>query len=138
MPYKVVTKNADFITSAAKNLIPRSNPTEVDIRPRAYMVEWKRDSWQPFSLYLFGPCIDGVKMTMLPGLYVHKQTRMWYASDRNSDRSDIGGSDTAECGGDLPQGSHVSVVTYPWERADAQGRDPLCDGGRQIGAQKCR
>ena len=76
VPYKVVTQNADFITSAAKNLIPHSNPTEVDVHPRAYMVEWSRDEWQPFPLYLFGPCIDGVKMTMLPGLYVHKQTHM--------------------------------------------------------------
>ena len=76
VPYKVVTKNADFITSAANNLIPHSNPDAVDVHPRAYMVEWKRDPWQPFPLYLFGPCIDGVKMTMLPGLYVHKQTRM--------------------------------------------------------------
>ena len=76
VPYKAVTQNADIITSAAKNLIPHSNPTEVDVHPRAYMVEWRRDPWQPFPLYLFGPCIDGVKMTMLPGLYVHKQTHM--------------------------------------------------------------
>ena len=73
IPYKIVTKHADFFTSAANSLIPKSNPTAVDIRPRKYAVEWTRDEWSPYPLYLFGPCIDGIKKTMLPGLYVHKQ-----------------------------------------------------------------
>ncbi len=73
IPYKIVTKHADFFTSAANSLIPKSNPTSVDIRPRKYAVEWTRDVWSPYPLYLFGPCIDGIKKTMLPGLYVHKQ-----------------------------------------------------------------
>lgn len=73
IPYKIVTKHADFFTSAANSLIPKSNPTAVDIHPRRYSVEWKRDVWSPYPLYLFGPCIDGIKKTMLPGLYVHKQ-----------------------------------------------------------------
>lgn len=73
IPYKIVTQHADFFTSAANSLIPKSNPTAVDIHPRCYSVEWKRDVWSPYPLYLFGPCIDGVKKTMLPGLYVHKQ-----------------------------------------------------------------
>jgi hypothetical protein len=73
IPYKIVTKHADFFTSAANSLIPKSNPTIVDIRPRKYSVEWTRDEWSPYPLYLFGPCIDGIKKTMLPGLYVHKQ-----------------------------------------------------------------
>jgi len=68
-------KNADFFTSAANSLIPKSNPTAVDIHPRKYEVEWKRDVWSPYPLYLFGPCIDGIKKTMLPGLYVHKQIK---------------------------------------------------------------
>lgn len=76
IPYKVVTKNADFFTSAANTLIPKSNPTAVDIRPRAYSVEWKRDEWKPYPLYIFGPCIDGAMKTMLPGLFVHKQVKM--------------------------------------------------------------
>ena len=75
IPYKIVTKNADFFTSAANSLIPKSNPTAVDIHPRKYEVEWKRDVWSPYPLYLFGPCIDGIKKTMLPGLYVHKQIK---------------------------------------------------------------
>jgi hypothetical protein len=75
IPYKIVTKNAGAINSAANTLIPKSNPSSVDVRPREYEVTWKRDEWQPFPLYLFGPCIDGVKKTMLPGLYVHKQVK---------------------------------------------------------------
>lgn len=75
IPYKIVTKNAKTFTTLANTLIPKSNPTIVDIHPRAYSVEWKRDVWKPFPLYLFGPCIDGAKETMLPGLYVHKQVR---------------------------------------------------------------
>ena len=75
IPYEIVTKNADFFTSLANTLVPKNNPTSVDPAPRRYEVEWKRDEWKPYPLYLFGPCIDGVKKTMLPGLYVHKQTK---------------------------------------------------------------
>lgn len=75
IPYDILAKNADFFAGAANALIPKSNPTAVDIAPRKYHVEWKRDEWKPYPLYLFGPCIDGVKMTMLPGLYVHKQVK---------------------------------------------------------------
>ena len=75
IPYEIVSKNADFFTSLANTLVPKSNPTSVDPAPRKYDVEWKRDEWKPYPLYLFGPCIDGVKKTMLPGLYVHKQTK---------------------------------------------------------------
>ena len=73
IPYKIVTDHADLFTNLANSLVPKSNPTAVDIRPRRYSVEWTRDVWSPYPLYLFGPCIDGIKKTMLPGLYVHKQ-----------------------------------------------------------------
>ena len=73
IPYKIVTKNAGSFTTMANTLIPKSNPTAVDIHPRAYQVEWKRNEWKPFPLYLFGPCIDGAMETLLPGLFVHKQ-----------------------------------------------------------------
>ena len=75
IPYKIVTKNADTFTTLANSLIPKSNPTAVDIAPRRYQVSWKRDIWSPYPLFVFGPCIDGVKETMLPGLYVHKQAK---------------------------------------------------------------
>lgn len=73
IPYKIITKNANTFTTLGNTLIPKSNPTAVDILPRAYQVTWKHDEWKPFPLYLFGPCIDGVKKTFLPGLYVHLQ-----------------------------------------------------------------
>lgn len=75
IPYKIVTKNAKAFTSIANSLIPKSNPTSVDIHPRGYKVEWKRNEWQEFPLYLFGPCINGAMKTFLPGLYVHEQTK---------------------------------------------------------------
>ena len=75
IPYKIVTKNANTFTTLANTLLPKSNPTAVDIHPRAYQVEWKRDEWKPFPLYLFGPCIDGAMETLLPGLFVHKQVK---------------------------------------------------------------
>jgi hypothetical protein len=75
IPFAVVTKYAKTITQLANTLIPERNPTSVDPAPRRYVVDWKRDEWAIYPLYLFGPCIDGIKMTMLPGLYVHKQVR---------------------------------------------------------------
>ena len=73
VPFKVITKNAGIINSVANSLLPKSNPTSVDIRPREYYVEWKRDIWSPFPLYLFGACINGAMKTFLPGLFVHEQ-----------------------------------------------------------------
>lgn len=76
IPFKIITRNAGTFTQLANTLVPKSNPSTVDIRPREYFVEWKRDEWKPFPLYMFGPCIDGIKKTMLPGLNVHMQTDM--------------------------------------------------------------
>lgn len=75
IPYKIITRNAKTFTKLGNSLLPKSNPTAVDARPRAYKVTWKRNEWQPVPLYFFGPCIDGIKKTMLPGLYVHLQTK---------------------------------------------------------------
>lgn len=75
IPYKIITKNANTFTALGNALIPKSNPTAVDIHPRAYEVCWKYNPWQPWPLYMFGPCIDGVKKTFLPGLYVHTQIK---------------------------------------------------------------
>lgn len=73
VPFKVIKNNADFFTSVANSLLPKSNPTPVDIHPREYKVEWKYDPWQPFPLYMFGPCINGAMKTFLPGLFVHEE-----------------------------------------------------------------
>jgi len=75
IPFKIVTANADFINSAAKNLIPKSNPSKVDIHPRAYKVEAKRNEMLPFPMYFLFPLIDGAKKTFLPGLYVHEEVK---------------------------------------------------------------
>ena len=85
IPYKVVTKNAKTINNLANTLIPKSNPTSVDNGPRRYNVVWKRDVWKPFEFYMFAPCIDGVKKTMLPGLYVHEQVRPQKAKKTDAD-----------------------------------------------------
>lgn len=73
VPFSVVTKHANTITTVANSLLTKSNPTVVDIKPRKYSVEWERDVMKDYPLYLFGPCIIGAVQTMLPGLYVHKQ-----------------------------------------------------------------
>lgn len=79
IPYKIVTKHAKTFNQLANTLIPKSNPTVVDIRPRSYTVEWKRDEWKPYPLYVFGPCIKGTVETMLPGVFVHKQSKYSHA-----------------------------------------------------------
>lgn len=75
IPYKIITKNANTFTALGNSLLPKSNPSSPTKQPRGYQVTWKRNEWKPFPLFLFGPCIDGVKKTMLPGLYVHLQTK---------------------------------------------------------------
>lgn len=72
---EAIKRYGKTIEGFANNLIPKSNPTAVDIEPRRYRVTWKRDEWKPYPLYIFGPVIDGAVETMLPGLYVHKQIR---------------------------------------------------------------
>ena len=71
IPFKAITANADFINSAAKNLLPKSNPSTVDIHPRAYKVEAKRDEMMFFPIYMMMPIINGAVKTFLPGLFVH-------------------------------------------------------------------
>lgn len=73
VPFSVVTKHANTITTVANSLLTKSNPSSVDVKPRKYSVEWERDVMKDYPLYLFGPCIIGAVQTMLPGLYVHKQ-----------------------------------------------------------------
>ena len=76
IPYKIVTRNADVINSAVHTLLPKSNPSTAHSQPRAYNTQWKRNVWMPTELYLFGPCIDGVKKTLLPGLYIKDKTKV--------------------------------------------------------------
>lgn len=73
IPYKIVTKNAGTINSFVKTCVPKSNPTTAHSQPRSYKVSWKRDPSKEFPLYAFGPIINGVVETMLPGIFIHKQ-----------------------------------------------------------------
>ena len=75
IPFKILSEHADFINSAAKNLIPKSNPSKVDIHPRAYKVRAKRDVMMLFPVYVMMPVIDGAKKTFLPGLFVHEEVK---------------------------------------------------------------
>ncbi len=76
VPFKVVTKHAGAITAAANTLIPHSNPLTEHGKKKAFNVQWKRDEWKSTALYVFGPCIDGIKKTFLPGLYVKDRTKI--------------------------------------------------------------
>ena len=76
IPYKIVTRNAGAINSAAHTLLPKSNPATPGGKPSAFNVTWKRDEWKPTELYLFGPCINGVVKTMLPGLFIKDKTKV--------------------------------------------------------------
>ena len=68
-----ITKYADLISDVANSLLTKSNPSSVDVRPRRYKVDWKRDEWKEYPLYLFGCCINGAVETLTPGLNVHRQ-----------------------------------------------------------------
>ena len=75
VPYKILKQNGGFIESFANTMLPKQNPPAVGKEPRKYTVEWKRDIWSPFPLYMFGPCIDGVIKTMLPGLFIKSKVK---------------------------------------------------------------
>ena len=76
IPYKIVTRHAGAITGAANTLIPKSNPLTPRSQAKAYNIEWKRNEWKPTELYIFGPCIDGIKKTLLPGLFIKDRTKI--------------------------------------------------------------
>ena len=75
IPYKIITKNAKAFNTLGNSLLAKSNPSAVNTKPRAYKITWKRNEYKPIPLYFFGPCIDGVKKTLLPGLYVHLKVK---------------------------------------------------------------
>lgn len=75
IPYRVITKNAKTFNSIGNSLIPKSNPKSKRHKPNGYQITWKRNATKPTELYLFGPLIDGVKKTFLPGLYVHMRVK---------------------------------------------------------------
>jgi hypothetical protein len=75
IPFEIITKHAGVITRVGNALVPKSNPPTKHIQPRGYQVAWTRNENKDVELYLFGPIIDGVKKTFLPGLYVHLRSK---------------------------------------------------------------
>lgn len=75
IPFEIITRHAGSITRIGNAFVPGSNPPTKHAKPRGYQVSWKRDENKDVELYLFGPIIDGVKKTFLPGLYVHLRTK---------------------------------------------------------------
>lgn len=75
IPFEIITKHAGVITRVGTALVPHSNPPTKHSKPRGYQVSWIRNENKDVELYLFGPIIDGIKKTFLPGLYVHLRTK---------------------------------------------------------------
>ena len=73
IPFKIISNNAGAIQSFAHTMIPTSNPAKHAKGPNAYEVYWKRKDTQPFQLVAFGPVINGVVKTMLPGLFIQSK-----------------------------------------------------------------
>ncbi len=79
--YDIINKNAKAIEAFGNAFLPKSNPTLLpgskgnlpSERPREYEVKAKRDPMVKVPVYMMMPVIDGLKKTMLPGLYVQKK-----------------------------------------------------------------
>ncbi len=75
-PYQIINKNADAITFFGNLLLPNANPNPLcpeDVR--RYRVHADRNVMQPYPLFLIWPIVDGLKDTMLPGLFVSKRVK---------------------------------------------------------------
>ncbi len=69
-PYVMIARNAGVINFIAPKIVPSSNPRHPGTEPAAYEVDAERDAMKDFPVYLFGPIIDGVTQTLLPGFVV--------------------------------------------------------------------
>lgn len=75
-PYEIINKNAQFIGSVANTLIPKANPNPLTPdNVRRYNVHAERDPMKAYPNYMMGPIIDGLKSTMLPGLFINKKIK---------------------------------------------------------------
>ena len=75
IPYTIISKNAGAINFAVDAFIPKANPKTVSNKPIAYQVEWTYNPHQLYPVNLLGPVFDGIKKTLLPGLYIHKRVK---------------------------------------------------------------
>lgn len=75
-PYEVINKNAGAITFFGNMLLPHANPNPLTPdNIRRYHVEGERNVMQPYPLFLVWPMVDGLKDTLLPGLFVNKRIK---------------------------------------------------------------
>ena len=81
--YDIINKNAKAIEDLGNAFLPKSNPTLLpgskgnlpSERPREYDVAATRDPMKKVPVYLLSPIFDGLKKTMLPGLYIQKKRK---------------------------------------------------------------
>ena len=81
--YDIINKNAKAIEDLGNAFLPKSNPTLLpgskgnlpSERPREYNVAATRDPMQKVPIYMMMPVVDGLKKTMLPGLYIQKKRK---------------------------------------------------------------
>lgn len=81
--YDIINKNAKAIEDLGNAFLPKSNPTLLpgskgnlpSERPREYDVKATRDPMVKVPVYMMMPIIDGLKKTMLPGLFIQKKRK---------------------------------------------------------------
>lgn len=81
--YDIINRNAKAIKDLGNAFLPKSNPTLLkgsdgslpSERPREYNVKAERDPMKKVPVYLLSPIFDGLKKTMLPGLYIQKHQK---------------------------------------------------------------
>lgn len=75
-PYEIVNKNSGAINTIANTLLPKANPNPLTPENvRKYNVHSTRNVMQPYPLFPVMAIVDGLKDTMLPGLFVEKRVR---------------------------------------------------------------
>lgn len=81
-PYQIISKNAGAINFFSKGLLPKANPNLLtpdskgllpSEKVRSYDIAAKRDPMVMFQVYLIATLGDGIKKTLLPGLYISKK-----------------------------------------------------------------
>lgn len=74
-PIKFLNDNAKSMNSIVKSFIPVSNPLQVGKSPKAYKCEATRNQYKPYFLHFVSPMFDGIKKTMLPGIYFEQKVK---------------------------------------------------------------
>lgn len=75
-PYLILAKNSGAINFVSKLIIPEANPKKGNEEPQSFTVNYKRNKYKPFGNYLVMTLLDGVKKTLIPGMYLNNQVRI--------------------------------------------------------------